>query len=139
LVDPESVIRRLRHLGVQLKLLSEIGARGRETFDRDELVRLAAERALQVAIQAAADIANHVLAEDSDVTPEDYGSTFSALADLGVIDRDLARRLRAAAGLRNVLVHVYVDIDPDLVWAAVTQTDDLAAFAAAIERYVAVG
>lgn len=62
----------------------------------------------QLAIQAATDIANHVLAEDTDVTPEDYGAAFRALVPLGIVEPFLAERLASAAGLRNILVHICI-------------------------------
>lgn len=68
-------------MGEQIAKVRDIHQRGRDAFHEDELLRLASERALQLAIQAATDIASHVLAEDSDVIPEDYGaarSTFPA-------------------------------------------------------------
>lgn len=40
-----------------------------------------------------------------------------------------AARLRAAAGLRNVLVHGYLDVDPARVWEHLGELDDLEAFA----------
>lgn len=136
MVDAEAIERRLRHMATQLAGLRETGARGREAFMSDELTQAASERRLQVAIQAALDVANHILAEDSDVTPEDYGAAFVELGKLGVVDAELAERLRTAAKLRNVLVHMYVEVDLDRVWEAIERLDDLEAFAAAIERYL---
>ncbi|HWB70833.1 MAG TPA: HepT-like ribonuclease domain-containing protein [Egibacteraceae bacterium] len=72
----------------------------------------AGERHLQLANQSAIDIAMHVLAEDSAETPEDYGAAFTLLARHGVLDDNLANRLSLAAGLRNILVHGYLDVDP---------------------------
>src|ERR1051326_3810356 len=68
LVDAETVERRLRHIGEHVLLLRDIAARGHHSFMTDSLIRTAAERALQVAIQAALDITNHIIAEDSDQT-----------------------------------------------------------------------
>lgn len=139
LVDAESVERRLRFMGEQIAKLRDIQKRGRGAYEEDELLRLASERALQLAIQAATDIANHVLAEDTDVTPEDYGAAFRALAPLGIVESPLAERLASAAGLRNILVHMYLDLDRNRVWEAIGRVDDLVEFAVAIERYVAQG
>lgn len=47
----------------------------------------------------------------ADAPPADYRSSFTDLADHGILDRDLAERLAAWAGLRNVLVQLYIDID----------------------------
>lgn len=136
MVDAEAVEARLRRMGTKIAFLREVAARGRDRFLADEMPQAAAERALQIAIQAALDVANHILAEDSDVTPEDYGAAFTALDPLGVIDRELAERLRAAAGLRNVLVHMYLEVDATKVWEAIESLGDLEAFAEAIERYL---
>lgn len=45
--------------------------------------------------------------------------SFDAAADAGAIDDDLVGRLAPSTGLRNVLVHAYVDLDLDRVAAAV--------------------
>ncbi len=42
--------------------------------------------------------------------------------------------LSAAAGMRNVLVHVYLEVDDDKVWDALGHLDDLREFAAAVKR-----
>lgn len=122
-------------MAVQLGRLRDIGARGREEFMSDEMVQAATERRLQVAIQGL-DVANHILAEDSDVTPDEYAAAFAELGKLGVIDTDLAGRLGSAAGQRNILVHMYLEVDPALVWEALEKVDDLESFAAAVERYL---
>lgn len=100
------------------------------------MVRTAAERDLQLALQAMIDIAVYILAEDSSRTPEDYGGAFLAIAELGVIDPELAARLRSAAGMRNLLVHDYLALDPARVWDGIEHIDDLVAFGAAVERYL---
>ncbi len=41
------------------------------------------------------------------------------LADLGVYDRDFAQRIAASAGLRNILVLDYNDIDRRIVHASI--------------------
>jgi hypothetical protein len=136
LVDPEVVRRRIRDIAERVSKLAEIRAFGRERFLTDEMVRAAAERLVQLAVQSAIDIAVHVIAEDSGKTPEEYGAAFLALAERGVIDAGLAERLRSAAGMRNVLVHEYLDVDRSRVWEVVEHPDDLVAFCAAVERYL---
>ena len=78
----------------------------------------------------------HVVADDTDRTPDDYGSAFLMLAEIGVVGPELADRLRLATGLRNLLVHAYLDIDPDRLWAHLDHLDDLDAFALAVTEYL---
>lgn len=137
MVDPERVERRLRELDSRLTSLRELAAGGEERFRNEPAVRAQVERHLQIAIQVTIDIAVHILAEDSTRSPEDYGSAFMELAGLGVIDDALAQELRLAAGLRNILVHAYLDVDPDQLWGHLRSLERLERFAAAVTAYVA--
>jgi uncharacterized protein YutE (UPF0331/DUF86 family) len=136
MVDAEVVRRRLRELDRRMIALSDLRDRGQTAFLTDEGVRAQAERHLQLAIQIAIDVAIHVLAEASAATPETYGGAFAVLADIGVIEPGLADSLRRAAGLRNILVHAYLDVDPERLWEHLMDIDDLRRFAGALETYV---
>lgn len=136
MVDPEAIRRPIREIERRLASLHAIRREGRDVFLSDDALRTQSERHLQLAIQAAIDIANHIVAEESSETPEDYASAFSVLASIGVIDTELAGRLRLAAGLRNILVHAYVDEDPEILWGSLDRLDDLAAFAAGVEAFL---
>ncbi len=66
---------------------------------------------LFLAIQECIDLSAHWVADAGWGAPEDAGSTFDVLAERGSIDRDLADRLRLAAGLRNRIAHGYAMLD----------------------------
>ncbi|QBI19722.1 DUF86 domain-containing protein [Egibacter rhizosphaerae] len=132
MVDPEVVTRRLRELDRRLAQLERLREHGRDTYVADEAVQAQGERHLQVAIQCAIDVALHVAAERSAATPEDYADAFRVLGEAGVIDRVLAGRLAEAAGLRNVLVHAYLTVDPERVWEHLGGLQDLRELASAI-------
>ena len=136
MVDPESVRRRLREIDRRLSAIRTIAAEGEERFLSEDPLQTQAERHVQLATQAAIDVAVHIVAEDSPRTPEDYGSSFIVLAEIGVIDRGLAEHLRAAAGLRNILVHGYLDVDPNQLWLHLGRSEDLTSFASAVEAYL---
>lgn len=65
---------------------------------------------LQLAIQECIDLAIHAVADEGIPPPDEVGAAFDLLADQGILDRDLASRMRGAVGLRNRIVHGY-DID----------------------------
>lgn len=129
MVDAPSIESRLERLGALLAELDEIHGGGRETWDADLRLRLATERALQLSIQVCIDVAGHLVAELDLPMPSDYRGLFPELAATG-LDPALAERLGAATGLRNVLVHDYLDLDENVVWGALGLLDDLRAFAA---------
>jgi uncharacterized protein YutE (UPF0331/DUF86 family) len=62
------------------------------------------------------------------------------LAGKGVIERALADRMAAWAGLRNLLVHVYLDIDHGRLHDVMRlDLDDLERFAQAMQAEAARG
>jgi uncharacterized protein YutE (UPF0331/DUF86 family) len=89
---------------------------------------------IQTAAQISIDLANHVIAADGHRSPRDYGDAFRVLAEVGVIDVDLADRMVSLAGARNLIVHLYAEVDDDLLAQAVHDggLDDLSRFAAAV-------
>jgi uncharacterized protein YutE (UPF0331/DUF86 family) len=92
---------------------------------------------VQAAAQACIDIASHIISSEGLRTPRDFRDAFSVLEENGVVTGDLAMRLRALAGLRNRLVHLYEDIDDVLVHESLTTgLSDLDEFARAVGQLV---
>ena len=76
MVDAEFVGRRLREIGRRLAALRDVRSNGERTFLIDLALQAQAERHLQLALQCAIDIALHILADDTDRTPDDYRTAF---------------------------------------------------------------
>lgn len=75
------------------------------------------ERAFQTAIEACLDIAELLLKELGEGIPPTNAEKFSRLEERGVLGPDIAARMQAAAGFRNVLAHNYGhEIDNKLVY-----------------------
>jgi uncharacterized protein YutE (UPF0331/DUF86 family) len=92
-----------------------------ERFRSDRTAREVVTLNLFVALQECLALAAHWLADARWTVPASYGDVFIALADHGVIDRDLATRLMAAAGLRNLIAHLYGAIDFDRIYAIASE------------------
>ncbi|MGH3695826.1 MAG: type VII toxin-antitoxin system HepT family RNase toxin [Pseudonocardiaceae bacterium] len=95
---------------------------------------------VQTAAQICIDLANHVIAADGHRVPRDYGDAFRVLAEAGVLDDELADRMVALAGARNLIVHLYAEVDDDRLARAVQGggLDDLGAFATRIAALAAI-
>jgi uncharacterized protein YutE (UPF0331/DUF86 family) len=135
LVDADSTTNRLQRLDELLRELDAIRAGGRDAYMAEPRTRLATEHALQLAIQSCIDIGAHLISELGLTAPADYRGVFASLASAG-LEQGLAERLAAAAGMRNILVHGYLDVDSQLVWDALARLDDLRAFAETARRIV---
>ena len=94
-----------------------------------------AERYLQLAIQCVLDIGNHILADRKLREPEEYRDIVKTLGDHSLISPDLTERLIPLVGLRNILVHDYLDIDrPRLYDALQAELEDLEEFAKQVAK-----
>jgi uncharacterized protein YutE (UPF0331/DUF86 family) len=101
--DALDVLERYRQLSLE------------EFLARMEAVDAAKYRLL-VAIEAAVSICNHLATRLARRTPESYADCFSALAESGIISKDLAERLGQMARFRNRLVRLYAQVDDTKVW-----------------------
>jgi uncharacterized protein YutE (UPF0331/DUF86 family) len=136
LVDGESQLARLQQLERLIDRLERVRANGEAAYLADEDLRMMSERRLELAIQICIDIGAHLVSELSASPPNDYAGIFTSLADAGHLDRDLGERLSAAARQRNLLVHLYLDIDNRKVFASLRHLEDLRTFAEMVRGLV---
>ncbi len=135
MVETLVVTRRLIKLREYVGLLKTIRCEPRERFTTDPLVYGNAERYLQLAIQCVLDIGNHILADRKLREPEEYRDIVKTLGEHSLISLDLTERLMPLVGLRNILVHDYLDIDrPRLYDALQIELEDLEEFAKQVAK-----
>lgn len=91
------------------------------------------EHTLQLAIQAMLDAASGIVSGERLGEPRTNHELFDLLARGGWIPTDHVERYRRIVGFRNVLVHQYLQVDPEIVREVVTgQLDDLLAFVSSV-------
>jgi uncharacterized protein YutE (UPF0331/DUF86 family) len=104
---PEVFLRKLTYLR---QLLADLAPFENAILAQVQAEHYKLERIFELLVMAASDILHHLLAERG-ITPTTYRDTFHLAAEQGLIPSDLAARLQDAAGMRNVLVHLYEQID----------------------------
>lgn len=93
-----------------------------------------------VALQHCLTVATHWLADARLDVPATYRDTFVALGARGVVQPELASRLAAGSGMRNLLAHRYGTLERSKVYAAAAHwLDDLLQFCTEIEAAAARG
>jgi uncharacterized protein YutE (UPF0331/DUF86 family) len=132
LVDDDRASVRLRRLEELIDSLEEIRGKGEEAYLGDPGLRAMTERWLELAIQVCIDLGTQVLAERPGPTPGKYAEVFEIFGREGSLPKDLAERLAEAAKQRNVLVHLYLEIDDKKVFESLSHLDDLRRFGAFI-------
>ena len=133
MTDADLVRKRLAFIETCLRELAELSDSRRVEHDVRE--RRFVEHTLQIAIQAALDVASHIVASDRLGEPTTNQSLFQILERAGWVTPELASELRAMAGFRNVLVHGYVAVDPAIVRDVLERrVEDIEAFVQSIRE-----
>ena len=136
MTDADLVLKKLAYIETCIRELQELARP--ELILTDLREQRFVEHTLQLAIQAALDVASHVVSSDRLGEPETNRSLFELLARNGWLSAALADNLYAMAGFRNILVHGYQDVDLAVVQdVAEHHLDDFAAFCAAIRTHLA--
>lgn len=140
MVDRELFDRRLGKLEELLRNLRSLARTDRELFLADKGLRAQAERWLQLAAECALDLAHHLIAERGWKTPATYREAFEVLRAEGVLDAALTEQMQGWAGLRNVLTHLYLDVDHGRLYEILRgDLDQLERYAAALSRELGAG
>lgn len=137
LVDSHVILARIDKIRECIANLRGLAALESDVFFGDASATDSAERNLQIAIQSVIDIGNHVVADMDCGTPKDYKEIFHLLAKHSVISGQLAAKLVSMTGLRNVLVHDYLQIDLHLIHRIIkNELNDFEEFVAAVLRLI---
>ena len=81
--------------------------------------RKGAERLLQTLVEACIGISKHWLKQQNKVLPVDAYSVFEKLMDLQLISMDDAQEWRRIIGMRNAIVHDYLNLDEKVIKAII--------------------
>jgi uncharacterized protein YutE (UPF0331/DUF86 family) len=133
----EVIESRLRELENCLRKLEKIAELNLEAYLENELTQDAAERNLQIAIQCVLDIGTHIIAEEGFRTPSSSEEVIRILGEEGIIPVEFALNLQGMAGLRDLLVHEYLEINNERIYSLITRRrEDFIRFAEYIHQYL---
>ena len=111
-----------------------------ERIRQDLVAQRFAEHTLQIAIQAALDVASHVVSDERLGEPETNASLFELLERAGWLPAGRIGIYVQMTGFRNVLVHGYDDVDLAIVEDVLrNHLGDLLDFVAAIRTRLPAG
>jgi len=107
-----------------------------DQIDVEKIVVLNPQRA----IQATIDLAAHLISGRGWGLPDSLKAHFQILADQGVLAADLALRLRAMVGFRNIAVHDYECRDRQILKRTLRERlGDLVTFATSVRSFAQIG
>ena len=110
-IDAALIKRKIEHILSYLEELKPIAKISFEEFVGDKRNFRTAERDIQLIVDTAVDINNHLVVASGSLPPNDYFESFIKLSNLQIFPKQFAERIAQSAGLRNRLVHEYEEID----------------------------
>ena len=132
----EKIARKIKNMLGYVDFLKKHYTNEKELLE-DYLLKSAIERNLQLAIESALDIGEVIISSEDLEKPEDYRSIIIILGKEGIIPVQFAERFSEAAKLRNILVHMYTEIDPAMISQILENNlDDFDKYAQYIARYL---
>ena len=115
-VNPDLLRQRAKEIRNALSILKGYADLSSEAFLAATESVDAAKYRLIVAIEAAISMGTHLASRLAQRTPESYSECFAVLAEAGLLPQDLAQWLGRMARFRNLLVHLYWQVDDGRVW-----------------------
>lgn len=109
-------LAHLRELDESLKDWQRYQGISLEDLKNDRDKRNMVLHAMLVSVQSSIDVATYLIAEKGLGRPVTYRETFEIMGQCRLIPEELAEELSDLAGFRNVLVHIYWQLDLDQVY-----------------------
>ncbi len=116
IINRDIIIKRFEYMDRLLEELEKIKNLPKEKFLEDFSKILSAQRALVLSINICIDIGAHILSLNKNGKPETYGEIFNELCNLKIIEKELEKNLIDLVGLRNLLGHIYMQIDNEKIY-----------------------
>lgn len=112
----EIIKRKLRELEQTLIYLKETSHDVSIENIKEDMIRYwGIERGIQISIESIISVANIIISVSDKEKPSTYRETMMLLAELEVIPKKFAKKLCNMVGFRNILVHDYTKIDPEII------------------------
>ena len=137
MVDRTLILRKLANLDEYRKQLDEYAEISTEDYEENWKTQRIVDRTLQISIETCLDIAGHIISDEELRVPESYGDMFKILADSNILENSLFNSLAKMTKFRNVIVHQYEKVDPEIVIGILRKNlNDFGLFKGAIVRYL---
>jgi uncharacterized protein YutE (UPF0331/DUF86 family) len=136
-LDLDSIRFRLALILDYLDEIKPLAAMNLEEFLGNRYMQRAAERLLEITVQAAIDINNHLLKEQFRLEISSNAIGFQELSRYGVVSEELANQLADSGRLRNRLAHRYYEIDYEIVFTVLSEVlEHYPLYAQQIENFI---
>lgn len=131
------ILNKLERLQEYAKILNSYKKYSIPDINEDFTLRGAIERYLEVSLECVLDIGEMVISKEGFRKPETYKEVIEILGEEGILPEGFAERFAEAAKFRNILVHMYAEVDVEMVYEILQNNlGDFDEFAKYIARYL---
>lgn len=128
------LISEMRKAVNRLKSLKDLD---KEAFLNDPDKISSSKYNFVIGIECAIDICNHIISQNGYRIPEGYADTFQVLGEQGVFNTDFVGDLKEMAKFRNRLIHLYMEVNDELVHDILqSKLDDFKSFMDAVAIFL---
>ena len=133
----KEIYEKLESMKKYVELLKEYQKHPKSKLGKDLTLRGAVERYLQLSLEIVIEIAEMIIAKEGFTRPESHREAIEILGKNKILPKKFAERFAPSAGLRNILVHKYGEIDFARVYSHLkTDLKDFDTFARHIAFYL---
>ena len=131
------ILSKLERLQKYVKILNSYKQYSIQEVNRDFTLRGAIERYLEVSLECVLDIGEMIISSQGLRKPETYKEVIEILGEEGILPVRFAERFAEAAKFRNILVHMYAEVDVEMVYEILQNNlGDFDEFAKYIARHL---
>lgn len=137
LFDQEKMVQLVSELRKSSNHLRELSKLDKEGLIKDPDKIGSTKYNFIVAIESCIDMCNHIISRNGFRAPDSYSDTFKVMGEIGALDKDFANEMISMAKFRNRLVHLYWEVDNDLLYNILkTRLDDFKQFINQISQFL---
>jgi len=137
-MDEDRIDDKIKDIDKALEELTSLFPIEYDNYMGDFKIRAICEHYFEKIIEAVVDIAFLIIRGAELDIPDDDKGAFFVLSKNKIISDDLARKFKAAKGMRNVIAHEYGKIDDEKVYYSVSEElcDDVEEFIKEIDFFI---
>ena len=131
------ILSKLERLQEYVRILNSYRKYSIQEIKKDFTLKGAVERYLEVSLECVLDIGEMVISKEGFRKPETYREVIEILGEKGILPEEFAKRFAEVAKFRNILVHMYAEVDVEMVYEILQNNlGDFGEFAKHIARYL---
>ena len=136
-LNTNAILLRIDKIEENVQELKEIAKLSFQEFQENRLALPAVERMLQISIEACLNIGSHIVSAIGTRRANNYSDIIKILAEEKVLTPDFAKKIARMAGFRNILVHVYLDVDIEETYRIIQENlDDFGEFVKQVKEFL---